>query len=430
MAIITLRIDTRKSRQHRDGSYPVVLALSHETKLARINLGFSLQTHEWDQENLQPIGIPNNKHIGAKIRAQLSTAELLLHSLKLELATLPIAELKAMVEAEIFGLENKSSRLKQRYVERTINRASLTDVAEVKMERLELAKKFGNRSALKTALAAVQDFTGRKNILFVEFDYHTLQNFCAHCSGKGMKPNSIGAYLRQIKALFNEAIRSKDIERDIYPFTDFRIPKSPRTKKRALRKEEIQTIRELEIEPGSALWNARNYFLFMFNNMGINFIDLVKLKKEQLTNAKYDMKGKLLEGRINYERSKTQGSFSIKLTPESISILNEFKVAKKKSQEYIFPFGFENSETGRRRYEQHRKRVNAKIKELAKLAGIDDEVTTYYARHSWATIGKRNNLPITLISEALGHADTKTTEIYLASFDDDAMDAANEMVVG
>lgn len=85
-------------------------------------------------------------------------------------------------------------------------------------------------------------------------------------------------------------------------------------------------------------------------------------------------------------------------------------------------------QNGRRRYEQQRKRVNAKLKDIAVLAGIDENLTTYFARHSWATIGKRNNLPITLISEALGHADTKTTEIYLASFDNDAMDAANILV--
>lgn len=91
--------------------------------------------------------------------------------------------------------------------------------------------------------------------------------------------------------------------------------------------------------------------------------------------------------------------------------------------------GYEETEQGRRRYNQHRKRLNIKLKELAKLANIDEDLTTYYARHSWAIIAKRKLVPISVISEGLGHADLKTTQIYLDSFDDNVLDQANDDIV-
>ena len=197
-----------------------------------------------------------------------------------------------------------------------------------------------------------------------------------------------------------------------------------------LRIADVETIRNLELNSSSAIWRARQYFLFMFNNMGINFIDLVKLKKNQIARAEYEVNGKLISGRITFDRTKTKNAFSIKLTSESMEILNDFNIAEKLQDDFVFPFGYEESQKGRERYKQQRKRVNRKLREIAKLSSISEEITTYYARHSWATIAKRKMIPVTMISEALGHADLKTTQIYLDSFDNEDLDAANENIVG
>jgi len=434
MATITLKLDKRKSRKRKNGAFPLVLYLNHKGKTERINLKFAFKIDEWSQEKLTPIGVPNEKHIGVKVRSQLSIAEQYIQSLELQIDQLSIQELKTRILGEVLAKGTDSKILKKRYVERITNTESFTERAKVKIQRLDAARKFGNKSAVQTAYNRIKGYFGYdldstdENILFVDIDYNTLQNFCAYLYGKECTANTVRAYLAQVRALFNEAIKAKDLSKDLYPFDGFKMPKIPKTKKRALRIEDINKIRELELEPESYLWKARNYFLFMFNNMGINFIDLVQIKKSQFSQVQYDEQGNMIAGRISYARNKTGGEFSIKLTQESLEILNHFDVKNKKLNEYIFPFNYENSEKGRKRYEQHRKTVNDHIKKIAKLANIDEKVTTYYARHSWATIGKRNNLPITLISEALGHADTKTTEIYLASFDDETLDAANEMI--
>ncbi|MFT6923144.1 MAG: integrase/recombinase XerD [Crocinitomicaceae bacterium] len=429
MAKIQLKLDTRKSSMKQNDSFPIVLVLSHNSKTRLISLKYSLTPNQWDKNNLTPIDIPNCKHIGAKLRSQLSKAELLLYSLQLELDHLTMTELKAMVQAEVYSSETTSPKSKEHYIARRVNTASLTDYANQKVIRLLSAGRLGSAEAVKTSMTALNRFINKESIPFTDINVITLKNYTAFCYGRGNKPNTIGACLRQVRALFNEAINEDLIEEKLYPFRKFKIPRSPKTKNRALRLHEIEEIRKLELKHGSALCNARNYFLFMFNNMGINFIDLVKLKKSQFSKTEYDKLGNLIAGRISYERSKTQGSFSIKLTNESISVLNQYDVSSKVSSEYIFPFGFENTEQGRERYKQQRKRVNRKLKELAKLAKIDEELTTYFARHSWATIAKRKMVPITLISEGLGHADLKTTQIYLGSFDDDVLDDANESIV-
>lgn len=188
----------------------------------------------------------------------------------------------------------------------------------------------------------------------------------------------------------------------------FKIPKSSKTKNRALRIEDIQAIRNLELDRDSLIWNAKNYFLFMFTNMGINFMDVVELKRSQFHKLEYDDEGKLLGGRMSFDQSTTRGAFSIRLTDESVRILRLYDFESKKSDDFIFKYGFENTEVGRRRYKQQLKRVNGKIKQLAQFAGIDEEVRSYFARHFWATIAKRKGVPVALISEGLGHQQLKT----------------------
>ena len=434
MAKVTLKLDTR-NKPKKDGTYPLCIQLSHSKKTRYIGLKYSLAKENWEEKTLSPIDIPNAKHIGVKVRSQLSLAEQLLDAIELELDVLTIEEVRARIIAEIFAKSSTPESAKRRYIQRTLNKESFTAFTHEKMDRLKKAGRFGSKSAVQTAYNALKQFKGYKpedtheNILFAELDTKTIKNFVAYLLGQGCSSSTARSYLAQVRALFNEAIEEELLEEKMGPFKKgFKMPKSRKTKKRALTMDQIEAIRKLDLEEGSYLWRARNYFLFMFNNMGLNFIDLVQIKKSQLFQTEYNEEGNLIAGRITYDREKTDHTFSIKLTPESLRILNDYNVKNKELDDYIFPFDYENSEKGRKRYEQYRKTVNGHLKKLAKHAEIDENLTTYYARHSWATIGKRNNLPITLISEALGHADTKTTETYLASFDDEVLDTANEMI--
>ncbi|MBI1835924.1 MAG: phage integrase SAM-like domain-containing protein [Flavobacteriia bacterium] len=428
MAKVAIKLDKRDNCKKPDGTYPLVLVLSHHSKTRTISLKYYFLEEQWDGVELQPIDYPNAKHVGAKIRSYLSKAEILIIDKKLELDSMPISELKVYIQGEIFSTSSTPIRVKENFIRRNIHSESLIKYGDIKISRLRVAKKHGNANAIKDALASIKKFTKREEIYFSDIDQNFLKDYVAFCNSRGNKPNTIRAYLSQIKALFGEAMEDDVI--NILPFPKFKIPNAVKTKKRSLRINDISEIRKLELKPKSAIWNARNYFLFMFNNMGLNFIDLVKMKKNQILQTKYNKNKKLVEGRIVYKRSKTKGEFSVKLTSESIDILNEYNIGSKLNDDFIFPMGFEDTEKGIRRYKQHRKRVNVKLGDLAKMANIDEDITTYYARHSWATIAKRKLIPISVISEGLGHADLKTTQVYLDSFDDDVLDQANEDIVG
>lgn len=428
MAKVAVKLDKRDNCKKPDGTYPLVLVLSHESKTRTISLKYYFLPEQWDNEKCEPIDYSNSKHIGAKIRSYLSKAEMLLVEKKLELDSMPISELKIYIQGEIFSTNSTPVRVKENYIRRNIHSESLVEYGKVKMSRLRVAKKQGNANAIRDAFASLKKFTNREEIYFSDIDQNFLKDYVAYCTARGNKPNTVRAYLSQIKALFNEAFEDESMSVNSFP--KFKIPKAIKTKKRSLRIDDISEIRKLELKPKFALWNARNYFLFMFNIMGLNFIDLAKLKKDQIIQAKYNKDKQLIEGRIVYSRSKTKGEFSVKLTTESIEILNSYNIGDKLNVDFIFPMGFEDTEQGRKRYEQQRKRVNRKLRDVAKMAGISEDITTYYARHSWATIAKRKLVPISVISEGLGHADLKTTQIYLGSFDDDVLDQANEDIVG
>jgi integrase len=148
----------------------------------------------------------------------------------------------------------------------------------------------------------------------------------------------------------------------------------------------------------------------------MNFIDLVKIKVDHIQG-----------NRLYYGRSKTGTSLSVLIHHKLRNIL-DFYLADKKSGDYLFPTNYDGSSKHYQKYKSQRRRMNNRLKIIARDAGIEANFTTYTIRHSWATIAKYLGISTALISESLGHSSIKTTEIYLKDFDDYALDEVNELV--
>ncbi|NJW54614.1 tyrosine-type recombinase/integrase, partial [Salinimicrobium oceani] len=179
-----------------------------------------------------------------------------------------------------------------------------------------------------------------------------------------------------IRAIYNSAIKE-----DIYvpvknPFSLYRIPSTKRNKKKALTKEKIMAIRNLKYETNSSIWHTKNYLLSMFNCRGMNLIDLAKLQVKNIT-----------ENRIHYGRSKTGDSLSVRITEELAEIL-DYYLKNKGQNDFIFPIGYDGSPESFTKYRSDRRLVNKLLKKIADDAGIEERMTSYYMRHSWATIAK------------------------------------------
>ena len=286
------------------------------------------------------------------------------------------------------------------------------------IDELTTAKKLGNAGCYRQASDFIDRYTGGKDYTFDQITFQLLKHLEAQHLSNGNSLNSLSFYFRTIRAVYNRAIKEGIVKRDNYPFTNYSI-KETKTAKRAIPKTDIGKIGALELPEGSNLWHAKNYFMFSFYNMGMNFIDIAFLK---LSNIK--------DSRIQYSRAKTGKAYSIKISEPTQKILSSYTAGKEESDFVFDVIKGESQEEQLLSFQNARRAYTKWLKKIAKLSGIESNLTSYVARHSWATIAKDLNVPVSVISEGLGHEDIKTTQIYLDSFDDDVIDKANELIIG
>ena len=255
--------------------------------------------------------------------------------------------------------------------------------------------------------------------------------------GRGRSMNTISYYMRMLRAIYRKAIRERliDAKRD-NPFegvfTGFE-----ETRKRALDVEQLRELYQLDFsslleqqgtkeETGAenetptdkGLYDCWRYFFFCFHARGMSFVDMAYLRKDNIRH-----------GVISYYRKKTGKKLEITLTPILKRIIDSFEKEVKYSP-FVFPIINNPNKPQRLQYETGLKTQNKRLKRLAKLANIELDwgLSTHVSRHSWATMGKKQNLPLSVISEGLGHHSEKMTYTYLASFDRSTLDRASEQI--
>lgn len=189
---------------------------------------------------------------------------------------------------------------------------------------MEEAKRFGNARAYKSAMGALKKFNKKADLRFEKISYNYLKRFEMSHFKKGNSVNGLSMYMRTIRAIFNKAIHQGIVSADYYPFKKYKI-KSQATAKRAISKDKIKRILDLELESNNPLFHARNYFLSSYLMNGISFIDMAYLKV-----------GSIIDGRIQYSRQKTARPYDIKVTKQLLSILNYYLEGKSKD-DFIFP---------------------------------------------------------------------------------------------
>lgn len=447
MATLFLGRDTRRERKYP--KCPLCIRITHKDIQRYILLGLNLTSEQWSKEKQAIQNYPNFKAHNSEVQRKWHVAQAYLLKLEPQLDLLTPEGLKELIEQEInkelIEAQNELAmtlNLPSEYKEQKHSGAMLGAYAQrwidlkLKHQKRKTAMWYkdgivqflyfvnGNKGDLpKRKWGAGENFTIDLTFdfpiaeitpaLLNKFALH-LQDFLKH------KPNGIGARLRAISSIIGKAILEQDetlLPKDYRtPFDFIKIP-GEKTKKRGLRKDYIEVMRKQEYEIHSPLWNHKNYFLFMFNLKGMNWIDIAKLQMKQISN-----------GRLDYTRSKTGRHYSIQLTPEANTILGHY-IKNKGSEDYVFPIlphdlkndGNEISRVA----EQARNTHNDYLKTIQKDCNIPVKLTTYVTRHSWADIAKKMGISIDMIKEGLGHEKTSTTEIYLDSFDDDVNDEVN-----
>lgn len=396
----TYKVVLDKRRQLKNGSYPLIVRIFNGNDHSAINLNTRLMENEFDC-NAQKVvaNHPCCKLINQKIQKTLLEVQ------------------QAILRLEIDDEVITSSIIKARVV-KPKPKLSFIQFENTLIEQMESVGRLGNASSYRCALTALKNYSGMSDIQFKEFSYGLLCLVENKMLSAGLKRNSIAAYNRALRAIFNRAINEELVEFKFYPFRKFKI-KSEATTKRNISKEQIKAIAEMQLIPHSQLWHSRNYFTLSFNLRGMSFADMASIKPADILN-----------GRLVYRRKKTHKLYDIKLTDAAKKIIIEYQ---KPGARYILPLlGDEilpKTINERVAVQQAVKVCNKYLERIAQELKLPVKVTTYFARHSWATIAKKMGYSKELISESLGHSfGNKITESYLDSFDQEVIDAMNEEV--
>ncbi|MBZ9650624.1 site-specific integrase [Psychroflexus montanilacus] len=388
------------NRPKADGSCSVKIKITFNRKRIYFSTGVDLTTDEFEKVFYSKRKTEDQKVIKSTIEYFENKANDIIKKLK-------------VFSFEIF---------KEHYLEyRNVN-DSVSYAFDKYIETLELNDKISTASCYKCAKTSIDKF--HKNLTFADITPRFLKKYENWMKIQGNSITTVSMYLRSLRAIYNQ----QDIDKSIYPFgigsKKYTIPTSKNTKK-ALTIDEIGKIYNYESELSSAEDMAKDYWLFLYLSNGMNVKDFCLLKWSNINN-----------NMLTYKRAKTRDSrkepknITVALKPESLAIIKKWGQPSLNQGAYIFPH-FEINMTAKQQRkvcQNLTKIINKYMKRIAKEIGIEKNVTTYFARHSFATVLKRSGAKIEMISELLGHSNVGVTENYLDSFENDQIQKETDVL--
>lgn len=270
----------------------------------------------------------------------------------------------------------------------------------------------------RSTLNSFMRFRKDKDFPIAQMDAMMMESYEAYLKQEDVSRNTSSFYMRILRAIHNRAVEQgliiqKHPFRHVYTGID-------KTRKRAVPFDIIKQIKRLDLKGSPSTDLAKDVFLLSFYLRGISFIDLVHLRK---TNVK--------DGYLRYKRRKTRQQIVVKWEPQMQALAGKYQALSNDSP-YLFPI-LSDDDNGKKTKQQlfHNleSRITYHLKKIEKLIGLDYHLTLYVARHTWASAARERHLPISEISEALGHESETTTQIYLRSIQTSVVDQFNSKML-
>lgn len=371
----------------------------HNRVIRQQKTDYRIFTYEWDDKNESIVITANNRFNY-------------------------LQSLQERIEWDIKRLENIVNRLehsKYRYTaddiistfQKSAGEQTLFNFMSAIIALLRQMGKHRTSETYSATLKSFMQFRGDKDLLLDEINADIMQMYEAYLHNKGLTKNSSSFYMRILRAVYNRAVE-KELTQQKFPFRHV-YTGIDKTVKRAISLKAIKQIKNLDLSLNPILDFARDMFLFSFYTRGMSFIDMAYLRKSDLKN-----------GILTYRRRKTGQQLSIKWEKCMQEIVSKYDTEN--SSLYLLPI-IKSPDDSRKQYRYAQCRINKLLKEIAKMADISIPLSMYVARHSWASIAKSKNIPISVISEGMGHDSEMTTQIYLASLDNSVVDNANKQIL-
>ncbi len=384
---LKLSLDTRRKNIHE---FPLIFRLTHNQKTTSIAAGIRLKKSDWDSAKQQI----KTSYAGNASTSRLNNSLRKKRAKMIDVLTKweDRGKLKYMSLKEVRNLlTNKTKEI------------TFFQFTEAHILELKKASRIGNSRVYQHALNAVRNYRNGKDFTFNELNLKFLKDFENYYLSKGNKLGGISVYLRTIRAINRKAILAGVAEKEGYAFENFKI-RSGKPRKRTLPPEAIPKIINLELDEGTTLFRDRYIFLLSFFLNGMSYVDIANLKVANI-----------IDGRIQYIRKKTSEPFSIKISPQLVPIVTYFTKGKSE-KDYLIQI--ERDRDPIIHYDKvmwARDRYNKNLKKLGKMAGIEERITSYAARHTFASSADDMGVPLTAISQMLGHQRVSTTQAYLAN---------------
>lgn len=390
--------DTRRSK--KNGKFPVKVRIINNRIPYYYPTGITLSESEFKTA------------LSAKPGNKLKSAHLKLNELE--------RQAQSAIDKIVDGMQTEFSiELFEKCL--NINDSNFRDVFNCfqrKIDQLDENGQIKTAAGYRSSLESFRSYVKRGNLAFVEIDKQFIEAYEKLMLKSGKSYTTIGIYTRNLRTIFNEAIENGDINQSIYPFGHNKYqPPHSANNKRALEAADIQKI--LKYKPEENTWEefAKDIWMFSLLSQGINMKDIANIRYKNLQG---DQLVFIREKTKRTKRSE-QMPIVVYLGKEALGIIKRWGVENISPNQFVFPiYSDENTPLRNLRLvEQHTKMINKYIRKIATRLKIKQDVTFYSARHSFATVLKRQGRSTEEIQEFLGHASKKTTELYLGSFSDD-----------
>lgn len=399
--MVSIKLNFRPSRViGKPGT--LYFRLIHNRMMRQIGTGYKLYSNEWEDGHIKICGQGTERY-----RYLIKIQNFLQKD---------ISRLKDIVShLEQSGRPYSVESIVSYYKLLNKGLGSLCTFVDVTAQHLRNVGKLRLAETYITSMNSFLRFRGEKgDIRFDEMNADLLKEYEFYLLQEcGLNLNTVSFYMRNLRAIYNRAVEkglaeSHNLFKHVYTGVG-------KTAKRAISFDVIHKIKRLDLTMFPLLEQSRDYFLLSFYLRGISFVDLSHLKMDDLQN-----------GCLRYYRHKTNQQLCIKWEKQMQEIVNRYHVA---GSPYLLPIIHTPGTGERRQYQNGLHRINIHLKIIGKLVGCPVNLTTYCARHGWASIARNMNIPLPVISESMGHTSESTTRIYLASLDNVLIDDANKMVI-
>mgnify|MGYP001095388689 CR=1 FL=1 len=375
----------------------------HKRIVRQIHTGYKLFPAEWDAIHSEVI-LPS---------ATSESRRDYLLSLKNSLMEDSIRLKNIITRLERSGIAYTSDSLVELYCASTENNGFVSFTLNL-IKELNQVGKHRTAETYMTTLNSFIRFRKGKDVLLEEVDSSLMMKYESFLKSTGICPNTTSYYMRNLRAIYNRAVeKGLTVQRSPFKYVYTGIDK---TVKRAIPLEEIRRLKELDLTKSPSLAYARDIFMFSFYTRGMSFIDMAYLKKSDLKN-----------GTITYRRRKTGQQLTVKWEKCMEDIIAKY--GENTATRYLLPIITNPCSDERTQYRNAICRINVALKEVAGLAGLNIPLTMHVARHCWASVAKSKNIPLSVISEGMGHDSEETTRIYLASLDTSVVDKASSLIL-